>query len=193
MTGEYDTMDTEYFLSYLFGKQSTHQLAGSLQRRGGWNRYLARILDHLERYVATNVQPTDRIHEESLERSLARIRRGTQVKDPLLREQALVTGLCQLSLVLMGRFPNQWDRKRVNHPSHYRLNHHRAVGFTQSLAQRARLLFDATIEGRIASLERDDVRAIKDAYWKHLREAKPERFLSFFRETFPAQYVDLFA
>lgn len=55
----YTSLDTEHFLSFLFGKESTHGLASGLLDEGTWRRYRRKVLRELRRYIDTNVVGTD--------------------------------------------------------------------------------------------------------------------------------------
>src|SRR6266487_4374854 len=100
-------LDVEHILSFMFGKQSTHGLAGTLDDQQTWKRYCKKLTNHLGKYIEANVI-TDRDHQQRLQDMLSQLKQA--VREPTgNREPLLVASLVQLCLLLLGDIPNHWD------------------------------------------------------------------------------------
>jgi hypothetical protein len=143
MNATYEPIETEYFFTRLFGRETMHGSAGALRDERAWRRRIRQAFQHLRRYVEANLPASDSIQRDAVHRLVDRLEAGATMRTPLLREQALVTGLMDLCLSLLGDVPDHWDRRRVAHPNHFMLNKHRTLHYGQSNQQRARLIADA--------------------------------------------------
>jgi hypothetical protein len=194
MNAPYEPVNTEHFLSRLLGKARTHGLAGALQDDRTWRRFLVRRLEHLRRYVATNLGFTDAVHRDQVERVLASLVDRSRMAPSVLREQALVTGLLELCQELLGGLPDHWDRRAVSTPRRFVLDRHRSISYVQSVRQRARLIADWC--GRYPPPPPLTDRQAKEAADRYHRLVSPRRrygeFVEWFRTTHPEAYGGLF-
>lgn len=187
----YTSLDTEHFLSFLFGKQSTHGLANGLLDEGTWRRYRRKVLRELRRYIDANVVCTDAIHRQRIDIALTKIEEAEGIGEPLLREQAFVAGLVELCLVLLGGMPNHWERRVVNKAHHRRLDRQRTLTYAQSPEQRAHLIFDACQSGFLPGMDRGAAPDVWDRYWAGVRQKDPAGFVRWFRRTHPERFAAL--
>lgn len=136
----FEPLSTEHFFRQLFGR-SSFGMAGALQQDRVWRQHIQRALQHLRRYVETNGVFTDSVHRDRMRMRLDLLEERSRMLPPAspdpaavtLREQALVTGLIDLCLTLLGDPPNHWDRRRVNRAEHFSLDRHRTVHYSQSV------------------------------------------------------------
>ena len=189
----YGSLSTENFLSFLFGKTSTHGLANALLDEPECSRRRSRILRELATYVRTNVQVTDARQRDRLDVAILMTQGIGEVENQLLREQAIVTSLVRLCLELLGGMPNHWDRKVVNKPHHRMIDRHRTLHYSQSVEQRAHLIFDACQGGFLQGLDRRNAPAIWQEYWSCVRTRRFSDFVDWFRSKYPVEFISLFA
>ncbi len=187
----YTSLDTEHFLSFLFGKESTHGLANGLLDEGTWRRYRRKVLSELRRYIDTNVVSTDALQQQRIDIALKKIEEAEGIGQPLLREQAFVTGLVELCLVLLGAMPDHWERRVVNKAHHRRLDRQRTLMYAQSPEQRAHLIFDACQNGFLPGMDRHAESEIWDRYWAAVRQKDPAGFVRWFRTTHSESFASL--
>jgi hypothetical protein len=188
---DYTSLDTEHFLSFMFGKQSTHGLANGLLDEGTWRKYRRKVLRELRKYIDANVVCTDALHQQRIGIALRKIEEAEGIGEPLLREQAFVTGLVELCLTLLGTMPNHWDRRVVNKAHHRRLDRQRTLTYAQSPEQRAHLIFDACRSGFLPGMDRHAAPEVWDRYWAGVRQKDPAGFVRWFRKTYPEKFASL--
>lgn len=152
-SASYTSLDTEHFLSFLFGKDSTHGLANGLQNEATWRGYRRKILRELRRYVDANVL-TDAFHQQRLDVALEKVEEAQGSGTHFSESRLSLLGLVELCLLLLGGMPDHWDRRVVNKPHHRRLDRQRTLTYGQSPEQRARLIFDACQKGFVPGMDR---------------------------------------
>jgi hypothetical protein len=189
---EYESIDTEHFLSRLLGKKHTHGLATPLLRDRVWRRQLRRAVMHLGRYIESNVTSTDAVHRHRLEEAIAQLGERVDLPQGLLREQALVTALIDLCLELLGGAPNHWHRKSLNKPHHFVLKRHRTLLFVQAPDQQAHLIADRARRADLVGLTKAQADDVDDRYWRAVRRKNYGPFVSWFRHAYPEAYVAVF-
>jgi hypothetical protein len=147
---------------------------------------------HFRKYIAANLN-TDRCHQEEIQRAVNKIAAAIDESD---REPKVVIALCELCLLLLGDFPNHWDKAVVDdRPAHFKLNRHRTLSYSQTAIQRAHVIRDKVISPALLSKSARD-RADAERLLNKLKISADKRYCADFVEAFcrthPRKYVDLF-
>ena len=184
-----EPLDVEHLLSFLFGKHSTHGAAALIMDGRFWPRYRKKVVDHVQKYVRANVVPTDSVHETQLDLALCDLAiTARQGQEPFM-----TAAFARLCLVLLGSMPNHWHRKRINRPEHFRLDRHRSVHHSQTPEQKARLIADTCAHPDERKFTDASVEATRDQYDRvSLRRGAHAEFVAWFRDHYPAKYVEIF-
>lgn len=179
-------IEVEYFFSFMFGKQSTHGLAGHYSI-GEWNRLCKRLMEHLEKYIAANVE-TDRAHLRMIKQRLDSMEKALTPRARHSREPLLLRALSELILLLLGDMPDHWDKKTVNRPEYYRLDHRRRLQYYQSRQQKINLILFACRNYQETRLNDDENKQIRI----QARKLKGADFLDWFRVNHRETYGKIF-
>jgi hypothetical protein len=147
-------LSVEHFLSYMFGKNSTHGLAGS-SSKSDWTKLCKKLILHLEKYVEQNIY-TDRIHLQRIKLQIDALRASLSVKVGPARDPLLFAAFCKLCLLLMGDLPDHWRKKVVNRPEYFRLNPRRSLLYVQSRQQKVNLILRECTRGQFSGKFTDD-------------------------------------
>ena len=140
------SIDFEHFLADIFGKQHAHQLSGTFDMPLLKKEYI-HIFDSLKKHIRINLDKTDCNHFKEL------ISLCDEAKDEInsaefidkVNESAFIF-MTKLAFLLMGRMPNNWEKKVLNHNNHYRLDQYRSVTYSQSVEQKVNLVLDSFSE-----------------------------------------------
>jgi hypothetical protein len=179
--------DIEALLSFICGKHSMHSVAGSLAADGkDWKKHSRKLLHHLEQYISANLI-TDRAHREDIHNTINQIKQGVDLRTQV-REPYLVAFLVKLCLLLLGKMPNHWNKKAVNHHEHFLLDQYRSLHYSQSYKQRAALILDALRKQGQAEFG-------NEAHRKYSQARNTERyheFVEWYQQVNPSKYAKLF-
>jgi len=199
-TPEYDPLrdrvalpiEVEHFLTNVLGR-SLHGTTG-FPRTREWRGYCTRLFDHLQRYVDTNLV-TDATHRDHVQHTLRSLKDA--VRKQQAREALLVTGLVRLCLLLLGDFPNHWQKKVVNRPEYFALDRFRTVHYSQSPEQRAKLIWRTAIYPRIEKARRSgpddpDAERWNSLYDRLDRRGRHAVFITSFRRESATEFARLF-
>jgi hypothetical protein len=186
----YIPIELEHLMTFLFGKRSTHGLAGSHSMRA-WKKQVQRIARAIRHAAYLNVDSGDLFHRNSLlrlceqaESEISRARTNDEVN--LLTIRYLV----HMMFHLMGDMPNHWGRRAVNRSGDWRLDAHRKLIYTQTAEQKTNLIFHLPqirgFKGRIPDL--------LDLNLKFRRDCRrdPRKFIEWFRREYQTVYLEVF-
>ena len=180
-------LQVEHFLSNMFGKDSTHGLAGS-STKSDWTRLCKRLISHLEKYIEQNVY-TDRIHMNRIQMQIGNLRASLAANVRSAREPLLFTTFCKLCLLLMGDLPNHWRKKVVNRSKYFRLNQRRSLIYIQSRQQKVNLIVRECTDGQFAGRFSDDK---KEQMRRNTSKMDNDEFLEWFQNSHMALHLELF-
>lgn len=199
-TDKVQVAEIESFLSFLFGKWSTH-LPQEISLKS-WKKYCKKLIDHLDQYISANVV-TDLPHQKAIDAALEKGKRA--VTSSNAREPMLVASLAELCFLLLGDRPNHWNRRRVNRPEHFMLDTFRTVNYSRSPKQRANWIIKQYFERRLTEErqlaavkpgykgEAEKIHRLLDKYYdRYDRPKKHAEFVRWFRGAYPKEYRQLF-
>jgi len=189
-TTVYIPIASEHFLSFLLGTWKTHGLVGNT-RRTIWLKYLHRVAAHLCRYFAENIV-TDKKHEDSLISALDKLQKSIKANSP---EPEIECALIELCLLLLGRMPNHYRKRKFSQRSDFQLDRFRTIHYSQSYRQRAELIVATFIEPNLSKQNREGDLAEKE-WLQYLRKYKKygrfKEFVLEYRSANPDNYAILF-
>lgn len=182
-------IEVEHFLSFMFGKDSTHGLTGH-HPEIVWKRYCTKLTVHLEKYINKNVI-TDKVHGRNIQLAIDDMKGGV---NSIAREPLLVAALCRLCLLLLGEMPDHWEKKTINRPEHFMLDQFRSLQYCQSAEQKAKLIIATYVEPQLSREPRnEDADRLWNEYTRvYNRKGKHAEFVDYFRKTYPNEYLSLF-
>jgi len=121
----------------LFGAASS-EARSQVRSVGEWRRSVRMLLDDLYLYASENVQ-TDEVHWLMICTAFAAANESLEEADFW---PGFVEGRIRLSLLLLGDYPDRRKRKGgKKRDEHYLLNPHRTLHYSQTGAQRVRVLY----------------------------------------------------
>jgi hypothetical protein len=186
----YIPIELEHLMTFLFGKRSTHGLAGSHSMRT-WKKHVQRIARAIRHAAYVNVDSGDLFHRnlllrlcEQVEGEISRARTNDEIN--LLTIRYLV----HMVFHLMGDMPNHWGRQAVNRSGDWRLDANRKLIYTQTAEQKKNLIFHLPVthefKGRIPNP--------LDLILKFRRDCRrdPRKFIEWFRREYQTVYLEVF-
>ena len=142
------------------------------------------------KYVDANVV-TDQSHYERIHAAIDELNKAIGVR---VDEVRLIAALFKLCLVLLGGVPNHWDKKSINQPKYYLLDHFRTLHYSQSAKQKSELIYQRFIFPLWTSKSNtEEAHLLLGTYHEHNRRKQHSKFVDWFRQTHPEDYVSLFA
>jgi hypothetical protein len=181
-------LDFEYLLSGLFGKANCHGQSGHLDVQA-WRSQLARIVHALGTSVRQTVQGDDRHRDQ-----VVKLCREAEAKlQGLTHTKTLsvwaVYYLTRIAFSLVGQMPRHWDSKSTSNPQSWQLTDYRTLHYTRTVAQRAKWVQDLGDEPDKPQgmSSRND---LLHSFYEQCG-SDPERFLDWFKKTYPKVYSDL--
>jgi hypothetical protein len=181
----YVSHDFEHILSYLFGKNRYHGFAGFC-KGARWKTELIKVVRTIQRAVRINVD-TDDFHRRDIvdccERTILALK-SAQTLDEI--NTTMIGFAVRTIFMLLGRFPDNWDKKSVSNSKAWRLDEFRKLAYTRTLEQRARLILSLTDKYPYS----DRLPKYRDLMRIRQTELKgdPEKFLEWFRKNYRDAY-----
>jgi hypothetical protein len=133
------TIDFEYLLSNIMGKQRWHGFAGHHDLKT-WKSAVEKLFESINKHITYNVEATDNLHKKELilesERALEDISEARVVHHV---NEAAIIRLTNLVFLLMGNIPYNWEKKTLNRAKHYKLDEFRKVSYSQTNDQKINL------------------------------------------------------
>jgi len=135
--------DFEYVLTYLFGKNRCHGFAG-FTKIPRWKKELMKLVRTIERAVRINLD-TDDFHRRDIlagcESTIMALKAAETLDDI---NTAMMGFTVRTIFMLLGHFPNNWDRRSVSNSKVWRLDRFRKVAYIRTPEQRANLILSLT-------------------------------------------------
>lgn len=175
-------------LARLFGKESR------LGRReemtsAQWRVALRTVLDHLYRYLKSNVQ-TDEVHFTMLCTGLAAARESLDEADDFWPGYA--EGITRLALLLMGDLPDhQNSRPGSRKKGHFSLSCFRTLHYSQDPLQKLSTLVAAHRIG-LAGFEGNPYHALDEFRAERGFKAGYDDFIAWYKRKYPQNYALVF-
>jgi hypothetical protein len=186
----YIPIELEHLMTFLFGKRSTHGLAGS-HSIGTWKRNVQRITRAIRHAMYVNVDSGDLFHRKLLlglcEQAGRDIGRA-ETKDEV--NLLTIRYLVHLVFHLMGDMPDHWGRRVVNRSRDWRLDDNRKLIYAQTAEQKTRLIWSLP-----ETQEFKGIIPTKLALWLKFRRdcgSDPNKFIEWFRREYQPVYLEVF-
>lgn len=130
----------ENMLSFLFGKDNHHGDVGSMTHPE-WKKTLLKIINAIEKSVNQNVNFTDSYQKVELDRAInevkVRIARSNSINQT---SHDMILYLTKIIFNILGRVPENWDKKNTSRKELWKLSDFRTLGYTQNYTQKANLI-----------------------------------------------------
>jgi hypothetical protein len=167
-----------------------HGYVGAVSART-WKKDLAKTTRYISRAIELNAR-TDSFHRRELLETRERL--VSQIEGSKTADQAnlaVIESLVKLVFMLLGDMPDNWNQKSPYRDSFWRLEAHRSQHFSQSSAQKVRLLIDLVDRRQRVKLDLGDYGSLREAYVS-CSGGNPEQFLEWFKREYPASYCEVF-
>ena len=135
-------IDYEYLLSNLFGKSNYHAISGN-QDIEFLRRTFTKIFKSIKRSIELNIYSADQILKDDLkvicENFIEDIKKTS---NPDSLNIKMNTNLTKIIFLLIGRIPNNWNKRKTNFNKEWMLDRYRNVNFTSNYRQRTYLIIE---------------------------------------------------
>jgi hypothetical protein len=181
----------EYLMSQLFGSQTFHGFCNLQHSEKSWKGHLNRILRTIRKAIEANTTVADQYYRRRLagmcEQGMEDIgdAPGTQRAN-----LAMIECLVRLVFMLLGRMPSNFFRKHVTIRQDWRLSTYRTLVYTQTEAQKLRLIISLAEEGPYTDRFKDR----NELFYKYVDDFRRDgrAFLRWFNKEYPDIYTELF-
>lgn len=183
---------TEYFFRSVFGREKYHQRLSPDISLSSWKKELSKLFKHLKKFIAVNVDSTDKQHYTKLIEycdlafEVISISKG---KDEL--NISILTLLFKINFLLIGDMP--YNEKIRNSRGLWKLDRFRKINYCQTFEQKFELIMDK-YDLRKEPGGSDFKKSFQYELILKLHEFKQDyaKFLEWFRENHRQKYDELF-
>lgn len=185
----YLSLQFENFLSDLYGKSNYHGTVGWTSF-SSYKKHLLKITKSLKSAIDLNVQDIDAAHQNSLNNKLEMINHDiSKAKSFEELGQFVVLRLFQLIFLLLGDIPKNWElQKKTNH-THFSLQRHRGIHFSQTLEQKFNSIIDNAPINELSQSKYSRQMLLNEFVSSHNRNMK--KFLEWHKHNFPETHLKL--
>ena len=186
----YLDINFEHLLSNLFGKSNYHSITGHYKSTT-WAKYICKIFDAIEKSIDQNIAFSDNYQKSEFSRICTDTKSKIQANQNINSiNHDTILGMSKIIFNLMGKMPDNWDRKVVNHPNHWRIDRHRTINYSQTTRQRANLIMELANHPDYSS----GLPSIQDLNRKFYIELGNDevKFIKWFKDNHPHNYIKMF-
>ncbi len=180
----------EYLLTVLFGKQTYHGFVG-VHKVYNWKTHILKLFNAIRKSIIINITVTDEFHKNELlvisARAVEKIRQ-CKTKDEV--NILAIEYLTRIIFELMGKMPNNWDKRIVNRLEYWKLDEFRKLGYTQTERQKLNLILSLPNRDQYSDRFSDK----SELFYKYRVNFRSNnnKFIKWFKEKYKDIYVELF-
>lgn len=182
--------DFESLLSTLFGKEKNHGIV-SAENNTSWAKHICRIFELIEKSINQNIVFSNNYQKSEISHVLSEVKVKISEKKSINSiNQDTITGMSKIIFNLIGKMPDNWERKVINHPNHWRLDRYRTIYYSQTNRQKANLIMELAKH----SDYNFGLPSKQELNHKFYREFKNDevRFIDWFKKNYPENYIKMF-
>lgn len=130
----------EFLLKTLFGNIVYHEFARE-HKVYDWKTTILKMINAIRKSILVNLDITDDFHKNEL-LELCHIAEG-KIKESKAKDAinvAAIENLIKIIFVLMGKIPDNYDKRVVNRLEYWKLNRYRKLIYTQTKSQKLNLI-----------------------------------------------------
>jgi len=135
-------IDFEYLLSHLFGKQNYHAITGTSNIKLLKDSYI-KIFKSIRRSIELNIISVDQVLIEDLndicDSALLELKKKYPAELVNIKMSIYLT---KIIFLLLGSFPQNWNKRKTNFNKEWILNRYRSINYTSNFQQQTFLILD---------------------------------------------------
>lgn len=180
----------EHLLTVLFGKQTYHGFVG-VHKVYDWKTHILKLFNAIRKSIIINITVTDEFHKNEL--LVISGRAVEQIRQCKTKDEVNILALEYLTRIifeLMGKMPNNWDKKIVNRMEYWKLDEFRKLAYTQTERQKLNLILSLPNRDQYSDRFSDK----SELFYKYRVNFRSNnnRFIKWFKEKYKDIYVELF-
>ena len=182
----YMDMPFEGFLKTLFGAQSFHGSTGP-KTVSEWKAIIQKVLEFVEKSLLFTIEVVDKEHQKQLYQHIDRLKESISqaTSNKKVCEEAIL-GLFKLVFNLIGGIPDNYRRKKLNHPSHWQINKYRQVLYIQDYEHKTNLIFRDARNQANNNQKTDYLTQIQHKFYN--LNGDHQKFMLWFMQAYPDDY-----